>query len=443
MSGRPFASFSLVACLAACSADPPAATADAAVSNDIADAPRDVAPDVPIDRAPPPYDAGTSPACAVAAFTRHIVDQSPGVNVIETGGLVAVGDGFVFALRQGASRLIAPDGGPARRDTVDVMAVSAVGLPQSALTTVYDSAAAGTDLSPPTLVRAGGNALVLFRESSGFGAPGTAYVTRVRGTLLDAAGARTGPAIVLEDRGDPFAATLPDGTAFVLSPRVVSRSDAGLVAASPNVVRILASGAVANPLGVDIASIVPIEADSVLMLPAPDGAALMFRRATELRVVRFDGTGLIDTRVRVTRDLDAVRLDDGAVLPEGVVAAWDEPAGSTHAIHVAVTDPEGVLLTHQIVERYEGTGSPVVSVSRTHGGAAVMWVRGSGDAALLRAMVMQPNGVMRSPPRDLLPVPGADGRLYAVSDGRALTFVARDRGAMGYGVTFGRLCLPE
>ncbi len=193
MTGRPFAPFALVACLAACSGDPPAAATDAAVVHDIADAAADVAPDLPVDRAPPPYDAGPTPACAVAAFTRHLVDQSPGVNVLEAGGLVAVGDGFVFALRQGASRLLTPDGGPARRDTVDVMAVSPVGLPRGALTTVYDSATAGTDLSPPTLVRAGNNALVLFRESSGFGAPGTVYVTRVRGALLDAAGARTGP----------------------------------------------------------------------------------------------------------------------------------------------------------------------------------------------------------------------------------------------------------
>ena len=62
---------------------------------------------------------------------------------------------------------------------------------------------------------------------------------------------------------------------------------------------------------------------------------------------------------------------------------------------------------------------------------------------VLRGAVMQPNGVLRAAPRDLPPVPGADGRLFAVGEGRSLTFVARDRSATGYGVTFGRLCLPD
>ncbi len=433
-------SLALLAGLAACTdASPPATVSDA--RPDVSDAAVDM-PDAPEDRARPPYDAGPAPPCTVAAFTRHVADQSPGVNVLEAGGLVAVGDGYVLAVRQGASRVAMPDAGPARRDTVDVMAVSSAGFAMGPLATVFDSAPAGTNLSPPSVVRAGGDALVLFRESRAADAPG-GYVTRLRGALVDARGARRDPSVTLEDRGEPFAATLPDGTALVLSPRVVSRDDAGLVVASPNVVRIGANGVVASPQGVDLGSIVPIDADSVLMLPAPDGAALAFRRVTDLRVVRFDSAGVADTRVRVTRDLDALRLDDGAALPEGVVVAWDEPAGMMHAIHVAVTDPDGALVTHQTVERFEAPGTPLVDVARAYGGAAVVWIRGDGDGAVLRGVVMQPDGVMRAPPRDLLPVPGADGRLYTVGDGRALTFIARDRGAQGYGVTFGRLCLPE
>ncbi len=397
----------------------------------------------PTDTARPPYDAGPAPACALAAFTRHVMDQSAGVNVIEAGGLVETASGFVFAVRQGASRLSMPDGSPPRRDTVDTMAVSPLGFATSPLTTLYDSTAAGSDLSPPTLVRAGASPLALWRENVGVQGMTASFSTRVRGAVLTANATTTGAPIVIEDRGDPFAAALPGGDVLMVSPRIVSRDDAGLIAVAPNVVRVSASGMVQSARGVDLTSLVPVNADSVMMLPAPDGAALVFRVATELRVLRFDREGVVDTRVRVTRNLDATRLDDGAIFDEGVVLAWDEPSGQNHSIHVAVVDPDGALVNDTVVERYTAPGSPVVNVAKVWGGASVVWVRGSGDSAVLRGLVVQPDGIPRTPPRDLLPVPGADGRLYTAGNGRALTFIARDRTAAGFGVTFGRTCLPE
>jgi hypothetical protein len=58
-------------------------------------------------------------------------------------------------------------------------------------------------------------------------------------------------------------------------------------------------------------------------------------------------------------------------------------------------------------------------------------------------VVLQPDGAPRGAPRDLLPVPDADGRLIVVGEGRALAFVARDRVGATHGITVGGLCLPE
>lgn len=446
MAPKSLVYFALASGLAACSGPAPLATGDASTvyidtpSDITSDKAPDAAVDAPIDH--PPYDAGGAPGCSVAAFTRHVFDQSPGVNIVELGGFVRLGDSFTLAVRQGASRLVSPDAGTPRRDTIDVMSVSDLGFPSVAPWTAYDSSASATDLSAPTLVRAGSGALLLFRESTGIQGTATRYTTRVRSSLLDGVASHQASPTSLEDRGDPFAATLPDGSALLLASRIVSRSDAGLVAAAPNVVRILPTGAPATTMGVDIQSVIPVEADSVLMLSSPAGAVMAFRRDTEVRTARFDGAGVIDTRVRVTRDVGAIRIDDGAAFENAVVVAWDEPSGQRHAIHVAVVDGEGALLANDVIERYEAPGSPVVSVVSAYGGAAILWIRSSGDAAVLRGAVMQPNGILRTPPRDLIPVPGADGRLYAVGEGRSLAFVARDRGASGYGVTFGRLCLP-
>ena len=447
MASQRFALFACALGLAACSDKVPPNNADASTIyiDTPSDLSSDVARDGSVDVAPdlPPYDAGAAPSCNVAAFTRHVLDQASGVNLLELGGLVRLGDSFTLAVRQAAPRTTSPDAGTPRRDTIDVMSVSDLGFPTVDRWTAYDSAASQSDLGTPTLVRSGDLALLLFRESVGLQGAGSVFSTRVRTSLLTGAASVQSARASLEDRADPFAATLPDGSTLVLSSRIVARDDAGVIAAAPNTVHILANGMPATTMGVDIQSVVPIEADSVLMLPAPDGAVLAFRRGTELRAVRFDRTGLIDTRVRVTRDVDAVRIDDGAAFDEGNVLAWDDAQGERHAIHVAVTDTEGALLTHQVIERYEAPGSPVVNVSRAYGGAAILWIRSSGDSAVLRGAVMQPNGVLRAPPRDLLPVPGADGRLFAVGEGRSLSFVARDRTASGYGVTFGRLCLPD
>ncbi len=446
MASKRFALFACALGLAACSGTPSATNADASTIyiDTPSDLSPDAAPDASVDVAPdlPPYDAGAAPGCTIAAFTRHVLDQSPGVNLLELGGLVRLGDSFTLAVRQAAARTTT-DAGAARLDTIDVMSVSDLGFPTVGRWTAYDSSAERSDLGTPTLVRSGDLALLLFRESVGLQGGASVFSTRVRSSLLTGAASVQSARTALEDRAAPFAASLPDGSTLMLSSRVVARDDAGVIAAVPNVVHILANGSPATTMGVDIQSVVPIEADSVVMLPAPDGAVLAFHRGTDLRAVRFDRTGLIDTRVRVTRDVDAVRIDDGAAFDEGNVLAWDDAQGERHAIHVAVTDTEGALLTHRVIERYEAPGSPLVSVTRAYGGAAILWIRSSGDAAVLRGAVMQPNGVLRAAPRDLLPVPGADGRLFAVGEGRSLTFVARDRSATGYGVTFGRLCLPD
>jgi len=419
------------------------------------DASRDVAPDIqgiPVDGArgdagPPadggaPYDAGPAPKCAVAAFTRHVLDASPGVDTLEPAGLARVPGGYLVVARQGASRVAPPDGSLVRRDTIDVAAVSALGFLRGPWSTVYDSTAAATDLSLPAVAPVADGAMVFFRESRA--AQGAEeFTSRLRGASLGAAGAARGVDVYLPNRGDAFAAPLPDGTVLALSPRLFTVGDAAVAVATPNAVRVRADGTVVSPMGVDLTNVIPIAAESVLMRPSPTGAVVVFRVLTDVQVVHFDAAGVVDTRVRISRGVDATRLDDAAVVAGGVVVGWDEPSGDAHAIHAAVLDPDGRVVVNTVLERFDGTSQPTVAVTATYGGVAVTWLRGAGEAAVLRGVVLQPDGAPRGAPRDLLPVPYADGRLHAVGEGRSLTFIARDRVGAARGITVGGLCLPE
>jgi hypothetical protein len=249
--------------------------------------------------------------------------------------------------------------------------------------------------------------------------------------------------VYLPDRGDAFAAPLPDGSVLALSPRLFTTGDAGIAVATPNALHVRADGTVLSAMGVDLTNVIPISAESVLMRPSPTGAVVVFRVLTDVQVVHFDARGVVDTRVRISRGVDATRLDDAAVVNGGVVVGWDEPRGNAHTIHAAVLDSDGRIVSNTVLERFDATSQPTVAVSATYGGAAVTWVRGVAEAAVLRGVVLQPDGAMRGAPRDLLPVPNADGRLLAMGSGRALTFAARDRVGTNRGITVGGLCLPE
>lgn len=414
------------------------------------DASRDTGPDVqgvPVDGAGledrgPPYDAGPPPACAVSAFTWHVLDASGGVDTLEPAGLARVPGGYLVVARQGASRVAPPDGSLVRRDTVDVAAVSELGFLRAGWSTVYDSTAAATDLSLPAVAALADGAMVLFRESRG--AQGAEeFTSRLRGASLGASGAARGVDVYLPDRGDAFAAPLPDGTVLALSPRLFTVGDAAVAVATPNALHLRADGTVVSAMGVDLTNVIPISAESVLMRPSPTGAVVVFRVLTDVQVVHFDARGVVDTRVRISRGVDATRLDDAAVVAGGVVVGWDEPSGDAHAIHAAVLDPDGRIVANTVLERFDGASQPTVAVTATYGGAAVTWLRGAGKTTALRGVVLQPDGAPRGAPRDLLPVPDADGRLIVVGEGRALAFVARDRVGATHGITVGGLCLPE
>lgn len=416
------------------------------------DASRDAAPDVqgiPVDGdagAPrdvgAPYDAGPPPACAVSAFTRHVLDASPGVDTLEPAGLARVPGGYLVVARQGASRVAPPDGSILRRDTVNVALVSDLGFLRAGWSPVYDSTAAATDLSLPAVAQLSDGAMVLFRESRG--AQGAEdYTSRLRGASLGPVGAARGREVYLPDRGDAFAAPLPDGTVLALSPRLFTVGDAAVAVATPNALRVRADGAVVSAMGVDLTNVIPISAESVLMRPSPTGAVVVFRALTDVQVVHFDAAGVVDTRVRISRGVDATRLDDAAVVAGAVVVGWDEPSGAAHAIHAAVLDDDGRVVSSAVLERFDAAAQPTVAVTATFGGAAVTWLRGDGEAAVLRGVVLRPDGAPRGAPRDLLPVPYADGRLQAVGEGRSLAFLARDRVGATRGITVGGLCLPE
>lgn len=422
-----------------CSVSHPAADAaviDRGAPDDLTDASDDVA----LDQGAAPYDAGPMPACEVTETVRRVVTQDPGAAVLELGGLVATAGGHLAAVRQSWDRVEPADGAAPRRDTVDILAIGLDGSATAGFQRAYDSTGARTDLSAPTLLPFRGEAYLLFRESAGVGGAG-GFTTRVRSGVVTASGAVPGASVLRENLGDPFAAALPDGSIFFVASRVLRAGDAGYIVASPASFRVSTTGALVNPTGVDLTIVIPVTAESALMRPTAVGAAMAFRNRNELEVVRFDATGLVDTRTSVTRGVAVGALDDVALLNEATVAAWADRAGSTVSVHVLVTDPEGRLRANDVIERFESVTVPRVNVTPAWGGAAITWIRGDMGAPTLRARIVQPDGTLRGLARDVARVPNADGALVTLTRGREITFVARDSIQGNLGISFGRACL--
>ena len=440
---------------------PPAVTVDA--GTDLGPAPDDGAVtdarpgDVPaVDVPPEPYDAGPAPACDRSPTWSRVGERDPLVQTLEPGGVVAYRGGFVVAVRQSAPRTpvvdagapdageldAGADAGPRRRDTIDLLTLDANGEVQRPLATVYASAPSASDLSTPTLARLGDGAVVLFRESRGLpGAEG--FTTRVQSVLVDNAGVAGNAAPLIDEQSDPFVTNLPDGTPFGVSTRLVRRLDGGVIVAAPNSFRVAPGGTLVSPGLIDLTRYLPLSATSVLLRPRPEGAALVFKVGADLQTVRFDAQGVVDPRSpRVTPNVNPPRLDDAAVVNDAVIAAWAEGFDLTRSVvRVLVAGASGAVIARADLERVEGD-PPWVGVAPIWGGAAVLWVRGSGEGAVLRGVRVQPDGVVAGSPVDLVPVPGAQGRLALVSEGRQIVFTARADREGTAGVGFGRVCFP-
>lgn len=413
----------------------------------LSDAKADVpAVDLPAvtDAGPPdtgvPYDAGAPPRCDLTAGFGRVLERGPDVRVLEPGALLRrPGGGWTVALRQSAPRN-GGDGGISNRDTVDLLTLGADGTPARALATAFTSGAEGTDVATPSAVPLPTGALMVFNETRGFPG-GRDFITRVRTAVVGADGATRESRAVLEDHAGPFAATLPDGLPMLVASRVISQGDAGVVA-RPVTFRLTAEGLLANPSGVDITNFLPVDSSSVLFRPHPGGAAMLYLRDDGLHVTRFEASGVVDPRIRVTPGLRPPRIDDAALVNDSVVIAWAEALVGMWVVEAAVLGSDGRLLHREELER--GTGVvPRVAVAASYGGAAVLWVRGSADAAALRGAVVQPDGRVRVMARDLMRMPGAEGRLLAVADGRAVAVVSRTRPTGDPELGFGRVCLPE
>ncbi|MBL8605105.1 MAG: hypothetical protein JNK72_24460 [Myxococcales bacterium] len=423
--------------------DTPAPSVDAGGLADV-ETPVDLGPsvDVGVDAGRAPYDAGPSPVCGLAPRFGALVPRGAGYTTLEPGSLAPHRLGFLVAWRESAPRLMGGDAGPLRRDAMVFAAVGTDGTVVRGRTEVYESAAANTDVTTPVVLgRADGSAAMLFNET--LASPGAReFRTDLRGAAISADAVAGAVRTVAAQHGEPFAAALPDGTPWVLTSRITETLDGGLVIARPTSFRLSAGLERVPEAGVDLTGIVPLEAESVLVSPAPSGAGLVYRLGPDVRLTRFDNTGAIDLRVRTVREVGAPTLEAAAVLGDSAVMAYTDTVNGMVTVNVVVIADKGGLVLRRELERFEGSQGRV-AVTHAHGGAAVVWTRGSGDNAVLRGVVVQPDGVLRGAPRELLRVPGAEGRIVARAEGRALRFAVRTRASDGVALGFGQLCLAE
>lgn len=413
----------------------PDAAADLPV---VVDAPTDdgVLPDGAADAGPPPFDAGPTPTCEGEALVRPIATATAGYSDGEIAGLVPYRGGFLALWREGAVRGAGGvDGAVPGRDQITLLAVDPNGAPQREPAVVRSTAGTRIDLSTPTLTRAGEGALVLYRESVGF--PGDAdFTTRVMSAPIDASGAALGAMPLLPNYSDPIAAGLSSGVTLGLSARVVEVLDGGAVVASPGAFRVRPSGELASA-AIDVTAFIPASAENVVLRPSGDAAAAIYKRGSDVYVVRFDPGGLIDSAgPRVTRNLLLPNIDDAAPLAEGVILVWSEELNGQSVVSAAVLGLDGSLRARQVIERFVGN-LPAVSIVPSHGGATALWLRGG----LVRGATVQPDGVVRTPfdgPR----IAEAAGRVVAVGSGRRLSAAVQTGPRGRRGVAFTRFCIP-
>lgn len=440
--------FAVIALALGCSRDPSPSPFDGGALRDAAPGDRAPADDqsAPLDAAPPrdappPYDAGAPPVCERSAVLRRVASRGAGVRDVSVGGLVAYRGGFIVAVHESAPR----EGGDAalvRRDTVSVVSVDHDAQVQRALQLVYASAPSASDLSVPALSALGGGALMTFSESRGSpGAEGS--LLRLRGAVIDTGAVPGVPAALLEAHGEAAVSPLPGGGAMLLASRVRGGDDAGFLLVSPTTYRVDGQGQVS--FGQDVSSFVRLDSESLLLRPAADGAVLFARIGTDLLQLGFSRDGSVDLRgARRTPAFGARRLDDAAVLGEAAVIAWGGTEDGMSVVRAAVVSREGEVIARRELDRFMGD-EPTVAVAPAFGGAAIAWLRGSRDTTTVRAVTVQPDGVVRDAPRDLVRAPNAGGRLHLVvgEGARVATFAAQDTDGMGIqGVSVGRACLP-
>ncbi len=423
--------------------DSPAPSSDAAAPADLG-VEADLPPppeDVPHDGGPGPYDAGSPPVCGLAPRFAPLAARAPGYTTVEPGAIAPYRMGFVVAWRESAPRIPLGDAAPPQRDAVVVAAVGTDGTTLRSRSAVVESASEGTDLGTPEAVPFGAEgAAVIFGDTLGL--PGESrFRTRIRAFPVDRDGAPGDAVLVADDHGSPFAAALPGGVPMVLASRVLETLDGGVVIARPVSFRLSPSLVRDPPLGRDLTGTVPLEAESVQFGAAPDGAALVYRAGDQVRVTRFDRDGVVNPRVAITREVNPPRIEAAAATDEAAVLAWTDTVNGMSTVTAAVVGDDNRLRLRQELDRF--VGPTRVAAAAAHGGVALVWTRGTAEAATLRGVVVQPNGIVRGAPRDLVSVPGAEGRVVVQVTGRSLRFALRARGADGVSLGFGQVCLPE
>jgi len=430
--GSLFVATFLAACDQGPSVGPPQdAGVDAPVVTD--DSPAADAPDAGTDAPPLPYDAGAPPSCEGDGFVRPIGAATEGYSDGEVAGLVPYRGGFLALWRESALRGV--DGAVPGRDQITLFTVDPNGAAQREAAVVRSTAGTRIDLSTPTLTRAGEGAMVLFRES--VGAPGDAdFTTRIMAAPIDASGAPSAPSPVLPGYSDPIATGLSSGVTLGLASRVVEVLDGGVVVAAPGAFRVRPSGELAAA-AIDVTAFIPASAENVVLRPDGDAAAVIYKRGSDVYVVRFDQGGLVDSRgPRVTRNLLIPSIDDGALLADGVIVAWSEELNGQAVVATAVLGVDGTLRARRVIEQFVGEPPPVTVVP-SYGGATALWLRDG----LMRGATIQPDGVVRAAfdgPR----VSEGAGRIAAVGSGRRVSAIVQTGPRGRRGVAFTRFCIP-
>jgi|LNFM01.1.fsa_nt_gb hypothetical protein len=417
----------------------------------------DVLSDAGLDTRPPPYDAGPPPTCTIAAEARHIVDRPGGNRLADPSQLLAVEGGYLVATKYLEERPASADGGVGDAsvdsgmivpfeivsDRSIVLPLGADGAPRAPVT-LYEGAPMMTTTSPPRLHRTPTGALAILQEIRG-SASSTDFLLRLHAAAVANDGTAS-PARVIRER-----VALPDTTVmgagiFGTTSRVESVGDGGLVAASPISILLDLMGQNARPTDVLLTNSWPTEVFEQRMRTRSDnGAVLVYRRGTQMAFIPFDSRGVPEA----TGTFDVVganvpTLDDSAALGDGVIGAWSRNIAGTTEVHVVVAGNDHRLRLDQELERFSGEGPTVVSVVAAYGGAALVWRRGVDMRARVRVAIVAPDGTVRVPPMDLVSAANIEGRIAVVSEGRQLTFVARDGiRADRWGYTFGRACLPS
>ncbi|MCS6799487.1 MAG: hypothetical protein NZ898_13350 [Myxococcota bacterium] len=387
------------------------------------------------DAGPPPYDAGMAPPCESEPRYVRFARGFDGQRDADPEDFASFGPAgpWAFAYRRqegtGASRQLAVE-----------IRIADFEAPERAVVPLDEVRGLAERLTRVAIRRVGTALFAAWSWERGRDDGTGILEAEIRGAAIaDDGDVLRATGVLFEGSVAPVLETAPPDAAYLMHGELDIRGD--FVGVRPLLQRLDPAGA---PLGtpVDLTVALRVEATELWLRAATDGLVLAYRVPPATAFVQpITSLPNLDGPARPVPGVP--QLDDVAVRPESIALAWRESSRGRARVGVIVTDRRGVPFGRVELEDFETTAASSVAVVAAWPGYVVLWRKGAGDGARLRAAGLDPYGRLLVAPLDWLSTPHAGGRLFAIPAAGFIVIGTRAAGPGFRELALGRACVPR